>query len=108
MGCYFYSASAAWRMDQESFIKNISWINALKSENFHGVTGMTGVLDPDVGLLIISITTIIFIGFNNAAEPGIIQNSLGNEDLEWESNTTLMWRLNLKFLKVDLWHNRTF
>ncbi|MBP8940980.1 MAG: SusC/RagA family TonB-linked outer membrane protein [Saprospiraceae bacterium] len=98
----FYSASAAWRMDQESFIKNISWINALKLRTSYGVTGNDGVLDPDGLTLLYPSQPLYTIGFNNAAEPGIIQNSLGNEDLEWESNTTFDVALEFEVFKSRL------
>lgn len=36
---YFPAASVAWRMDQEAFMQNISWLNGLKLRADYGVTG---------------------------------------------------------------------
>ena len=42
---YFPSASLAWRMEQEEFMKNISWLSQLKIRVSYGVTGNQSI-DP--------------------------------------------------------------
>ncbi len=36
---YFPAASVAWRIDQENFVKNISWLSGLKLRADYGITG---------------------------------------------------------------------
>ena len=74
----FWSAGGAWRIDQESFIKNLTWINMMKLRASYGETG-----NNDVGLY--SWQALYFI-WNNALESGFLQSSLENSSLTWEKN----------------------
>jgi TonB-linked SusC/RagA family outer membrane protein len=76
----FFSVSGAWRLDQEEFIKELPFISSLKLRASYGQTGNDGDISryawqPLYGL-----------GWNNASEAGILQQSLGNRLLEWESS----------------------
>lgn len=42
---YFPSASVAWRMEQEEFLKDVDWLNQLKVRLSYGVTGNQSI-DP--------------------------------------------------------------
>lgn len=77
----FFSASAAWRLDQEDFIKQFSFIDNLKLRSSWGQTGNDG------GISNYAWQPLYNLGFNNATEPGILQASLGSRTLEWETNT---------------------
>lgn len=77
----FYSASAAWRLDQEDFIKQFSFIDNLKLRSSWGQTGNDG------GISNYAWQPLYALGWNNATEPGILQSSLGSKSLEWETNT---------------------
>ncbi len=77
----FYSASAAWRLDQEEFIKQFSFIDNLKLRSSWGQTGNDG------GISNYAWQPLYALGWNNATEPGILQSSLGSKSLEWETNT---------------------
>ncbi len=76
----FYSASAAWRLDQEDFIKSIPAISTLKIRSSYGQTGNDG------GISRYAWQPLFELGWNNATEAGILQSSLGNKKLEWESS----------------------
>ncbi len=76
----FYSASGAWRLDQEDFIRSIPAINALKLRASYGQTG------NDAGISNYAWQPLYNLGWNNASEAGILQSSLGNSKLEWESS----------------------
>jgi TonB-linked SusC/RagA family outer membrane protein len=76
----FFSVSGAWRLDQEDFVKELPFISSLKLRASYGQTGNDGDISryawqPLYGL-----------GWNNASEAGILQQSLGNRLLEWESS----------------------
>ncbi len=81
----FYSVGGAWRLDQEAFIGNVTWIDLLKLRASYGEVGNDSNLDNDALNFYASQPTFT-LGFNNASEPGIIVGSLGSPTLEWESN----------------------
>lgn len=78
----FWSAGGGWRLDRESFLKNVSWIDLLKFRTSYGVVGVAD-----------GIGFYAFRGLynfsNNANEPGIVQSqtqTLLNRELTWEEN----------------------
>lgn len=80
----FLAASGAWRMDQESFIKEISAISQLKLRASYGQTGNDGGAGTSISYYAWQPT--YGLGWDNALEPGILQGSLGNKNLTWESS----------------------
>lgn len=76
----FWSGSAAWRIDKEDFMKNLKFISNLKLRSSYGQTGNDG------GISYYAFQPLFSLGFNNAFEPGIIQGSLGNSNLQWEAS----------------------
>lgn len=77
----FYSVSGAWRLDQEDFMKELTFIDNLKLRGSWGQTGNDG------GISNYAWQPLYALGWNNATEPGILQSSLGSKSLEWETNT---------------------
>ena len=89
----FYSVSGAWRLDQEAFLKNIPTINSLKLRGSYGQTGNDGggITAQDAADNTISYYAwqpLYNLNFNNASEAGILQASLGNRNLAWESSNS--------------------
>lgn len=84
----FYSLSGAWRLDQEDFIKAIPSINLLKLRSSYGQTGNDGGGNTQSGADIsyYAWQPLYNLDWNNASEAGILQSSLGNRNLEWESS----------------------
>jgi TonB-linked SusC/RagA family outer membrane protein len=84
----FFSVSGAWRLDQEEFIKAIPAISALKLRASYGQTGNDGGGNTQAGADIsyYAWQPLYNLNWNNASEAGILQSSLGNRNLEWESN----------------------
>ncbi|MBT8282324.1 MAG: TonB-dependent receptor, partial [Muriicola sp.] len=74
----FYSVSGAWRVDQERFMENVSWIDALKFRASYGEVGNDDLLDFFLSQARFSITS-------NAASPAIINTDIGNSALQWET-----------------------
>lgn len=89
----FYSVSGAWRIDQESFLKNIPTINNLKLRGSYGQTGNDGDIDRYAW------QPLYALNWNNATEAGILQSSLGNTALEWESSNAFDIALEFGILK---------
>ena len=76
----FPSASLGWRLSEESFLKNVSWLNDLKLRAAYGQTGNNDLGNYSyVGQVGIS----DYIN-NNALASGRTLNTLGNENLGWE------------------------
>lgn len=78
----FWSVGLAWRLDQESFIQNIGFIDLLKLRASYGEIG------NDAGIGYYASQGLYSLEYNNLAEPGIIQDKLAAEALVWESNNS--------------------
>lgn len=89
----FYSVSGAWRLDQEAFVKEMPYISTLKLRSSYGQTGNDG------GISNYAWQPLYALGWNNALEAGILQSSLGNTALEWESSNAFDVALEFGFLK---------
>jgi TonB-linked SusC/RagA family outer membrane protein len=75
----FWSFGASWRLDQEDFLADISWINSLKLRASYGETGNDNLNTY------YAYQTLYNVGYNNKDEPGIYFDSYGNRDLVWET-----------------------
>ena len=74
----FYSVGASWRIDQESFMQDVSFIDQLKLRGSYGEVGNDDLGDFFLSQPRFSITS-------NAASPAIIYTDIGNSDLQWET-----------------------
>src|SRR5690606_3221026 len=74
----FYSVGASWRLDQEDFIANVSWIDQLKLRGSYGEVGNDNLGDYFISQPRYSLTS-------NAGNPAIIYSDIGNSALKWET-----------------------
>ena len=74
----FYSIGASWRLDQETFIQDISWIDRLKLRASYGEVGNDLLGDFFLSQPRYSLTS-------NAGNPGIWWSDIGNSALQWET-----------------------
>lgn len=88
----FYSVGASWRIDQESFMEDVSFINRLKLRGSYGEVGNDDLGDFYLSQPRFSITS-------NAADPAIIFTDIGNPNLQWE--TIENFDLALEFALFD-------
>ncbi|WP_460934501.1 SusC/RagA family TonB-linked outer membrane protein [Spirosoma humi] len=101
----FFSVSGAWRLDQEEFLRSIPSINALKLRSSYGQTGNdgggnTGQDAQDNTISYYAWQPLYGLGsWNNASEAGILQTSLGNPNLAWESNNAFDLALEFSLFK---------
>ena len=100
---YFPSASAAWRISSEEFMKDISWIDDMKIRGGWGQTG------NQAGLSDYSYLQRFVINRQNwweegksTAVPIITMNELRNSDLTWETTTQTNFGIDLTILKSRL------
>ncbi|MGR3304371.1 MAG: SusC/RagA family TonB-linked outer membrane protein, partial [Candidatus Scalindua sp.] len=79
---FFPSISGAWRISEEAFTQNISWLDNLKLRASWGQLG-----NQNVGLYpyqeVLSTTSYAF----SSAFPGAIMTRMVDETLEWETTT---------------------
>jgi TonB-linked SusC/RagA family outer membrane protein len=76
---YFPSAGAAWRINEEDFLKNVRWLSDLKVRGSIGVTGnQNGIND-------FASRGLWGAGANYQNNPGTIPSQLANPNLKWES-----------------------
>ncbi|MCK0132538.1 TonB-dependent receptor [Flavobacteriaceae bacterium F08102] len=78
----FWSVGGAWRIEKESFMASVNWINLLKLRASYGELGNNRGIGyyPYLGLY--------DLGYNNQGESGFIQSSLPNPLLSWESSNS--------------------
>lgn len=84
----FPSFSAAWRLSQEKFMRDIWWINDLKIRGGWGKTGnQTGIGDYAYLQRYYSNRVEWFVEGKEHAMPTLSQENLRTTDLKWETTT---------------------
>lgn len=86
---YFPAFSAGWRVSQESFLKDVSWISDLKIRGGWGIMGNQINLTPDNAYNTYgsSIGQSYYpIGGGTVIQPGFYQQHIGNPDAKWEKD----------------------
>lgn len=96
----FPSVALGWRIDQEEFMKDISWINQLKLRLGYGVTGNSAIEPYQTKGAVAS----LFYPFGSSATPGYVTNeallgkgniTMANKNLGWEK--TKQWNFGVDF-----------
>ncbi|HVI45091.1 MAG TPA: TonB-dependent receptor [Chitinophaga sp.] len=78
----FPSVSAAWRISEEEFMKNVSWINNLKLRGSWGILGNESAVAP--GNYYNFLINNIDYGFNGTTVTSIYQKAASNRATTWE------------------------
>ena len=115
---FFPSMALGWRMEQESWLKDVTWLDQLKLRFGVGVTGNAAV-DPYGTLGVISSYWMPFSTGNTQIlvtnEPyySNSQNKMPNKNLGWEKTTQWNFGIDFSFLKgriggtIDMYTSRT-
>lgn len=82
---YFPSAAAAWKVSEESFLKNVSWINALKIRVSYGEAGNNNIPTGQTLQTFQSLSSAWINEVTNYWSPSKV---LANPDLKWETTIT--------------------
>jgi len=113
----FPAISAAWRLSDEAFLNNVSFIEDLKLRVGYGIMGNSNSVDPNnqfssngtnLGLSSYNIS-----GTNNSATQGFYRNRIGNPFAKWESAVTSNIGLDAVLFNgrldvgVELWQKNT-
>lgn len=83
---YFPSASVAWVVSNEPFMKRVKSIDNLKIRASYGVTGNQDAISPYNSLSLYSPNGVTSVGGSNVTTYSIASNP--NPDLQWETKKT--------------------
>jgi TonB-linked SusC/RagA family outer membrane protein len=78
---WFPSASAAWRLSEEKFFKNINWLSDLKLRAGYGMTGNQNIGNYSFA----SVLQTVQYNFNGQAVPAVVPLAIPNPSVRWES-----------------------
>jgi TonB-linked SusC/RagA family outer membrane protein len=112
----FPAFSAGWRLSQEKFLTNASWLNDLK---FRAGWGQTG--NQEIGnyngfntyRTSLGLSSYDINGTNNSVVSGFDTQAIGNPDAKWETTTQTNIGIDATILKgkfgfnVDLFNRKT-
>ena len=79
----FWSVGASWRISQESFLKDVPWINNITLKASYGVQGNDNLGSYYAWQSLYNMT------YPNANNSGAVLGSLENPDVTWEKNGNL-------------------
>ncbi|MBD1366596.1 SusC/RagA family TonB-linked outer membrane protein [Mucilaginibacter sp. ZT4R22] len=91
---YFPSGGVAWRISQEKFLKNVTWIDDIKLRASIGYTGTQNIAD---NLFYTLYSPVSYAGIN-----GLSPSQLGNSDLKWESTLQKDAGIDIELFKSRL------
>lgn len=106
----FPAVQGGWRISQESFLNNVSWINDLKLRAGYGVTGIEPY-DSYLSLTLLSYSSFILV--DGKWQQTIVPSSNPNPDLRWEKKLETNLGLDFSLFNdrisgsVDLYQRNT-
>lgn len=74
---YFPSGGVAWRISQENFLKNVSWIDEIKLRGSYGLTGTQNIGDQ--------MYRTLYNPYSYAGTSALVPTQLGNPAIKWEA-----------------------
>jgi len=107
---YFPSAAVAWKISEESFMKNVSWVNSLKVRFSYGEAGNNNI---PTGQTVQTFQSTATTWLNNIPTFWAASKTMANPDLKWETTITQDLGIDFSILKnrlsgtVDLYKNVT-
>lgn len=100
----FWSVGASWRISQEKFLKDVSWINNLTLKASYGVQG-----NDNIGSYY-AWQSLYMMNYPNAAHSGAVIGSVETKDVTWEKNGNLNVGIEFRLLNrisgTIEWYNR--
>ena len=108
----FPAASAAWRIIEEPFIKDVRWLSDLKLRGSIGITGNAGAINPYQSIATVSASGSDY-NINHGFQKGINPDGIANPDLKWERSTQANIGLDIAILDnrlsmvVDVYSKKT-
>ncbi|MHB9055578.1 MAG: SusC/RagA family TonB-linked outer membrane protein [Paludibacteraceae bacterium] len=109
---YFPSIAAAWRASEESFLKDVNWLNNLKFRASWGVSGNAAVPAYKTMSTLSALPVYYYLGAKDVS--GNYPSVLGNSSLKWETTQAANFGLDFGVLdvrvsgSVDIFFSHTF
>jgi TonB-linked SusC/RagA family outer membrane protein len=98
----FPAVSAAWRIANETFMKNVKWINDLKLRVGYGITG-TAPSSPYQYLALYNFNSSYMAYSNGKWTNGIVPSNSPNPNLKWEQKNELNIGVDFSFLDKKIY-----
>lgn len=101
----FPSGALAWRMSEERFLKNITWLSDLKLRGSFGLTGTQNIGDQ--------MYRTLYTPYSYAGSSVLLPTQLGNPSIQWESTKELDGGIDLSLFNdrlqatFDYYHKQT-
>ncbi|MDR2680507.1 MAG: TonB-dependent receptor [Tannerella sp.] len=106
---YFPSASLAWKVSEESWLRNVEWLSSLKLRASYGVTGNNQI--PNYGSIALLSSQQYIWGSN--VQRGLYPGTTSNPSLRWEKTGQFDFGFNAGlfnnriYAEADYYHSRT-
>ncbi len=110
---YFWSLGGAWKVSEESFMKDFDWMNSLTLKSSYGEQGNNGLLTSSGGQNYYAWQAFYDLTYNNANNNGAGVVSVENTNVSWEKNQSFNAGLDGRFLNnrlavgFDWWTRKT-
>jgi TonB-linked SusC/RagA family outer membrane protein len=111
---YFPSIAGAWKISDENFLKDVSWVNSLKLRLSFGTAGNNNIPTGQTSQVFTLPTGTSGIGWINGVDSFWAPSKImANPDLKWETTTTQDIGIDYSFFKnrvsgtVDFYKNIT-
>lgn len=107
---YFPSVAVGWKLNEEDFLKDVAWIEALKLRASYGASGNNNIPPGQTVQSLISDNSSYINNVNSFWAPS---NYMANPDLKWETTITRNLGVDYTILKgrvtgnVDVYQNNT-
>ena len=96
----FWSVGAGWRLNKESFMQGLTFVNEFKLRGSYGEVGNDGNFST-TGLSYYAYQNLFTLGYNNALEGGFLFGLESDPNITWETNKQLDAGVDFGF-----WNNR--
>lgn len=103
---YFPAAAFAWRVSEESFMKELSWLDDMKFRLSYGQVGNDAISADQWSQMWAASTDIRDqYTINNTLIPGydLASSQMANRNLKWETTTTRNLGIDYTILKSRIW-----
>lgn len=85
----FWSLGASYRVSNETFMKNLTWLDNLTLKISYGEQGNDNLLNKDQETIFYAWQGLYDLGYPVASAGGVMPISVENKDLKWERNKNL-------------------
>lgn len=92
---YFPSGAIAWRVSQEDFLKNVSWIDEIKLRGSYGLTGTQDIGDQ--------MYRTLYSPYSYGGSSALVPTQLGNKDIKWETTKEADAGIDISLFKNRLY-----